>query len=80
MPDNRVLLIVNSVYHLLTAVYMFRASGAMEYLGALLAPALERTPMRTLSSPMSRRSCGIVCLACRKLDYSIGCCLPPCRR
>lgn len=34
--------ILPSLIALLTAVYMFRASGAMEYLGALLAPALER--------------------------------------
>ena len=32
--------ILPSLIALLTAVYMFRASGAMEYLGALLAPAL----------------------------------------
>lgn len=33
--------IVPSLIALLTAVYMFRASGAMEYLSALLAPVLE---------------------------------------
>lgn len=33
--------ILPSLIALLTAVYMFRASGAMEYLGTLLAPALE---------------------------------------
>ena len=33
--------ILPSLVALLTAVYMFRASGAMEWLGALLAPALE---------------------------------------
>ena len=33
--------ILPSLVGLLTAVYMFRASGAMEFLGELLAPALE---------------------------------------
>lgn len=33
--------ILPSLIALLTAVYMFRASGAMEWLGALLAPLLE---------------------------------------
>lgn len=44
--------ILPSLIALLTAVYMFRASGAMEYLGALLAPALERVGI----PPESRRS------------------------
>ena len=34
--------ILPSLIALLSAVYMFRASGAMEALGALLAPALDR--------------------------------------
>ena len=66
MPDNRVLLIVNSVYHLLTAVHMRHT---------LLADA-DADLIITDVTPQLR----IVCLACRKLDYSIGCCLPPCRR
>ena len=33
--------ILPSLVGLLTAVYMFRASGAMDFLGALLAPVLE---------------------------------------
>ena len=37
---------------LLTAVYMFRASGAMEYLGALLAPALERVGIPPEVAPL----------------------------
>ena len=34
--------ILPSLIGLLTAVYMFRASGAMEFLAALLSPALEK--------------------------------------
>lgn len=34
--------ILPSLIALLTAVYMFRASGAMEYLGALLAPGARK--------------------------------------
>ena len=34
--------ILPSLIALLSAVYMFRASGAMEALGALLAPALDK--------------------------------------
>ena len=41
--------ILPSLIALLTAVYMFRASGAMEYLGALLAPALEGSAFRRRS-------------------------------
>ena len=37
---------------LLTAVYMFRASGAMEYLGALLAPTLERVGIPPEVAPL----------------------------
>ena len=33
--------ILPSLVGLLTAVYMFRASGAMEFLGELLSPVLE---------------------------------------
>ena len=41
--------ILPSLIALLTAVYMFRASGAMEYLGALLTPALEGSASRRRS-------------------------------
>ena len=41
-----------SLIALLTAVYMFRASGAMEYLGALLAPALERVGIPPEVAPL----------------------------
>ena len=44
--------IVPSLIALLTAVYMFRASGAMEYLGALLAPALERVGIPPEVAPL----------------------------
>ena len=46
--------ILPSLIALLTAVYMFRASGAMEYLGALLAPALERAALLGLEVPRRR--------------------------
>ena len=49
----RVLLrIFPNLVALLTAVYMFRASGAMEYLGALLAPALERVGIPPEVAPL----------------------------
>ena len=44
--------IVPPLVGLLTAVYMFRASGAMEYLGALLAPALERVGIPPEVAPL----------------------------
>ena len=44
--------ILPSLIALLTAVYMFRASGAMEYLGALLAPALERVGIPPEVAPL----------------------------
>ena len=44
--------IVHDIIALLTAVYMFRASGAMEYLGALLAPALERVGIPPEVAPL----------------------------
>ena len=44
--------ILPSLIALLTAVYMFRASGAMEYLGALLAPALERVGITPEVAPL----------------------------
>ena len=43
--------ILPSLIALLTA-YMFRASGAMEYLGALLAPALERVGIPPEVAPL----------------------------
>ena len=51
--------ILPSLIGLLTAVYMFRASGAMEFLAALLSPALEKlgippeTAMLVLIRPIS---------------------------
>ena len=47
-----VLRICPNLIALLTAVYMFRASGAMEYLGALLAPALERVGIPPEVAPL----------------------------
>ena len=44
--------ILPSLIALLTAVYLFRASGAMEYLGALLAPALERVGIPPEVAPL----------------------------
>ena len=44
--------ILPSLIALLTAVYMFRASGAMEYLGALLAPALGRVGIPPEVAPL----------------------------
>ena len=44
--------ILPSLIALLTAVYMFRASGAMEYLGALIAPALERVGIPPEVAPL----------------------------
>ena len=44
--------ILPSLIALLTAVYMFRASGAMEYLGALLAPTLERVGIPPEVAPL----------------------------
>ena len=41
-----------SLIALLTAVYMFRASGAMEALGALLAPALDRIGIPAETAPL----------------------------
>ena len=47
--------ILPSLIALLSAVYMFRASGAMEALGALLAPALDKIGILMLAA--LRRSC-----------------------
>ena len=47
-----VIRILPALAALLTAVYMFRASGAMEYLGALLAPALERVGIPPEVAPL----------------------------
>ena len=50
--ENVLVHILPSLIALLTAVYMFRASGAMEYLGALLAPALERVGIPPEVAPL----------------------------
>ena len=44
--------ILPSLIALLSAVSMFRASGAMEYLGALLAPVLETLGIPTEVAPL----------------------------
>ena len=44
--------ILPSLIALLTAVYMFRASGAMESLGALLAPALDKIGIPAETAPL----------------------------
>ena len=44
--------ILPSLIALLTAVYMFRASGAMEALGALLAPALDKIGIPAETAPL----------------------------
>lgn len=44
--------ILPSLIALLSAVYMFRASGAMESLGALLAPALGRIGIPAETAPL----------------------------
>lgn len=44
--------ILPSLVALLTAVYMFRASGAMEQLGALLAPLLTRLGIPPETAPL----------------------------
>ena len=44
--------ILPSLIGLLTAVSMFRASGAMEFLGALLAPALDMLGIPTETAPL----------------------------
>ena len=44
--------ILPSLIALLSAVYMFRASGAMEALGALLAPALDRIGIPAETAPL----------------------------
>lgn len=44
--------ILPSLIALLSAVYMFRASGAMEALGALLAPALDRISIPAETAPL----------------------------
>ena len=49
---NVLVQILPSLIALLTAVYMFRASGAMEYLGALRAPALERVGIPPEVAPL----------------------------
>ena len=41
-----------SLIALLSAVYMFRASGAMEALGALLAPALDKIGITAETAPL----------------------------
>ena len=43
--------ILPSLIALLSAVYMFRASGAMEALGALLAPALDKIGIPAETAP-----------------------------
>ena len=44
--------ILTSLIGLLTAVYMFRASGAMEFLAALLSPALEKLGIPPETAPL----------------------------
>ena len=44
--------ILPSLIGLLTAVYMFRASGAMEFLAALLSPALEKLGIPPETAPL----------------------------
>lgn len=44
--------ILPSLVGLLTAVYMFRASGAMEFLGRLLAPALKWVGIPPETAPL----------------------------
>lgn len=44
--------ILPSLIALLSAVYMFRASGAMEYFGTLLAPALEKIGIPPETAPL----------------------------
>ena len=44
--------ILPSLIALLTAVYMFRASGAMEWLGALLSPLLEKVGIPPETAPL----------------------------
>lgn len=44
--------ILPSLVGLLTAVYMFRASGAMEFLGRLLAPALKWAGIPPETAPL----------------------------
>ena len=46
--------ILPSLIALLSAVYMFRASGAMEALGALLAPALDKIGIPAEPAPLSQ--------------------------
>ena len=47
--------ILPSLIALLSAVYMFRASGAMEALGALLAPALDKIGIPAETPPHLRQ-------------------------
>ena len=44
--------ILPSLIGLLTAVYLFRASGAMEFLSALLSPALEKLGIPPETAPL----------------------------
>lgn len=44
--------ILPSLIALLSAVYMFRASGAMEYLGVLLSPLLEKVGIPPETAPL----------------------------
>ena len=44
--------ILPSLIGLLTAVYIFRASGAMEFLAALLSPALEKLGIPPETAPL----------------------------
>lgn len=44
--------ILPSLIGLLTAVYMFRASGAMEFLAALLSPVLEKLGIPPETAPL----------------------------
>lgn len=44
--------ILPSLIGLLTAVYMFRVSGAMEFLAALLSPALEKLGIPPETAPL----------------------------
>ena len=44
--------ILPSLIALLSAVYMFRASGAMEYLSALLSPLLEKVGIPPETAPL----------------------------
>lgn len=75
--------ILPSLIALLSAVYMFRASGAMEALGALLAPALDKIGIPAETAPLlfirPISGSGALAVGSEIMDsYGVDSCWPRC--